>query len=102
MEEKKDIHKPTYSFLPSDIEGLDSLAELALDLRWSWDHSADEMWKEIEPDLWDITHSPWIILQTVSHDRLEKLMSDSIFREKINTLLQFKKEAENNPAWFLN
>jgi len=100
MEEKKDIHKPTYSFLPSDIEGLDSLAELALDLRWSWDHSADEMWKEIEPDLWDITHSPWIILQTVSHDRLEKLMSDSIFREKINTLLQFKKEAENNPAWF--
>jgi len=100
MEEKKDNHKPMYSFLPSDIEGLDSLAELALDLRWSWDHSADEMWKELDPVLWDITHSPWILLQTVSHDRLEKLMSDSLFRDKVKTLLQLKNQAETDPAWF--
>jgi len=100
MEEKKDKQKPMYSFLPSDIEGLDSLAELALDLRWSWDHSADEMWKELDPVLWDITHSPWILLQTVSHDRLEKLMTDSVFRNKVNTLLQFKNQAETDSAWF--
>jgi len=76
------------------------LAELALDLRWSWDHSADEMWKELDPALWDITHSPWILLQTVSHDRLEKLMSDSVFRDKVKTLLQFKNQAETDSAWF--
>jgi starch phosphorylase len=27
---------PAYGFLPTEIEGLDFLAEPALDLRWSW------------------------------------------------------------------
>ena len=30
--------KPIYSILPTDVEGFDSLAELALDMRWSWNH----------------------------------------------------------------
>jgi len=36
-----------------DIEGLDSLAELALDMRWSWNHCADEVWRKLDPALWD-------------------------------------------------
>ena len=54
-----------YAFLPSDVEGIDSLLELALDMRWSWNHSADEIWKKLDPRLWDLTHNPWVILQTV-------------------------------------
>jgi len=27
-----------HSYLPTDVEGIDSLAELALDMRWSWNH----------------------------------------------------------------
>ena len=39
--EKKTMSKQTnvghsiYNFLPTDVEGFDSLAELALDMRWS-------------------------------------------------------------------
>lgn len=29
---------PLYNLLPTEIEGFDSLAELALDMRWSWKH----------------------------------------------------------------
>ena len=32
-----------------------SLSDLALDLRWSWNHVADELWKQIDPGLWDLT-----------------------------------------------
>ena len=66
MKDKTDIIKPVYSFLPSDIEGVDSLAQLALDMRCSWNHSADEIWRQLEPDLWNSTHNPWVVLQTVS------------------------------------
>jgi starch phosphorylase len=34
---------PIYSLLPTDIAGFDSLAELALDMRWSWNHATDEV-----------------------------------------------------------
>lgn len=47
MSEKIDIHKPVYSFLPTDIDGFDSLAELALDLHWTWDHAEDEVWRQL-------------------------------------------------------
>jgi len=100
MIENKDILKPVYSFLPTDTEGFNSLAELALDLRWSWDHSADEVWRQLDPSLWDSTHSPWVVLQTISGEHLQNLMSDPVFREKVTVLLQYKEQAGKVPAWF--
>ena len=32
------VAHPMYNLLPTELEGFDSLAELALDLRWSWNH----------------------------------------------------------------
>ena len=40
-----------YSLLPMEVEGFDSLAELALDLRWSWNHAADDVWRQLDPAL---------------------------------------------------
>ncbi len=35
-----------------------ALRELALDLRWTWDHSTDELWTQLDPELWSLTHNP--------------------------------------------
>jgi len=83
-----------------DIEGLDSLAELALDMRWSWDHSADEMWRMLDPALWDLTRNPWVVLQTVSRDQFQSVMNNTAFRNKIDTLMKSKKDANIATAWF--
>jgi starch phosphorylase len=92
--------KPIYSFLQSEIEGFDSLAELALDLRWSWDHSADEIWRRLDPALWDLTQNPWVVLQTVSRDQLQSIMDDQLFRNKIEILTKSRTEANTSSAWF--
>ena len=75
-----------YGILPSDAEGMKMLTKLALDLRWSWNHAADELWRQLDPDLWEITHNPWVILQTISRDRLEKQLMDEGFKGKMNEL----------------
>jgi starch phosphorylase len=59
-----------YNVLPSDIEGFNSLAELALNLRWSWNHATDILWRQLDPDLWAMTGNPWLVLQTVSRDKI--------------------------------
>jgi starch phosphorylase len=94
------VSNPIWSLLPTDIEGLDSLAELALDLRWSWNHAADEVWRQLDPDLWDLTHSPWGVLQTVSRDQIERVLADPGMRERIDDLVQAKRQAGEAPAWF--
>src|SRR5512137_534515 len=98
--EKTEIRKPGYSFLPTDLDGVNSLTELALDLRWSWNHAADEVWQQLDPVLWDLTHNPWIVLQTVSRDQFQKVMSDPAFLKKVDDLLQSKDHAVKSTAWF--
>jgi starch phosphorylase len=51
------MRNPLLSFLPTDVEGADALAELALDMRWSWNHAADEVWQQLDPTLWTLTHN---------------------------------------------
>jgi len=35
MSQQTPVIKPIYSLLPTEVDGFDSLAELALDMRWS-------------------------------------------------------------------
>ena len=40
-------------------------------MRWSWNHAADEVWRQLDPVQWELTHNPWVVLQTVSRDQIE-------------------------------
>jgi starch phosphorylase len=100
MHKKARVSSPIYSLLPIQIEGFDALAELALNIRWSWNHATDEVWRRLDPELWDITHNPWVVLQTVSRDQIERLLADPVFRKDVDDLLQTKSQAVEAPAWF--
>jgi starch phosphorylase len=91
---------PIYNLLPAEIEGFHPLAELALDMRWSWNHATDEVWRQLDPELWEITHNPWVVLQTVSRDRIERVLADPVFRKNVDGLLQTRRQALEVPAWF--
>ena len=91
---------PLYSLLPSEIEGFNSLAELALDLRWSWNHGTDFVWKQLDPALWELTQNPWTVLQTVSREKLQRLLADPASRKEINALVKAEKYLAESPAWF--
>ena len=91
---------PVSSYLPKDVEGFDSLAELALDMRWSWNHATDQLWRQLEPTLWEMTQNPWVVLQTVSRDKLKRMLADPAFRKNIDDLLRAKRQTAEAPAWF--
>src|SRR5512135_759254 len=80
MSKQTPVGKPIYSLLPADVEGFGPLAELALDMHWYWNHSADEVWKQLDPALWEFTYNPWVVLQTVSRDHLRRVLADPAFR----------------------
>ena len=84
----------------AEVEGYDSLAELALNMRWSWNHATDEVWRRLEPELWEATHNPWVVLQTASRDQIERVMADPAFRKNIDGLLEIRRKAVETPAWF--
>jgi starch phosphorylase len=91
---------PGYYLLPPLPEGLEGLAELALDMRWSWNHAADSLWERIDPELWRITGNPWYLLQTVSPAKLKALDSDRDFRQSIKSFLTAHRKSKDRPSWF--
>ncbi len=100
MSKQIPVSKPIYSLLPTDVEGFDSLAELALDMRWSWNHATDKIWRQLDPALWDLTYNPWAVLQTVSRDQLQRVSADPAFRKSVDDLVQARHRVAKSSAWF--
>ena len=91
---------PIRLFLPTEPEGIEYLLELALDLRWSWDHSEDQLWAQLDPELWALTHNPWVVLQTVSRTKLQALTAEANFRRLAEALVRAQRRYLQMPAWF--
>jgi len=85
---------------PTSESLLPALRELALDLRWSWNHSTDELWGRLDPELWDLTQNPWVVLQTVSKHRIRDASADPAFCAKVDQMVRRKRDRENGSAWF--
>ncbi|MEN6426871.1 MAG: alpha-glucan family phosphorylase [Phycisphaerales bacterium] len=100
MSNKTRASSPIRSLLPTEIEGFDALAELALDMRWSWNHATDTVWRQLDPELWELTHNPWVVLQTASRDRIGHMLADPVFRKNVDGLVQARRQTVETPAWF--
>jgi glycogen phosphorylase len=100
MSKEKSAAKIFYGSPSIGVESFGSLEELALDVRSSWNHAADELWRNLDPALWKLTHNPWVVLQTVSRDRLEKTLEEPGFRKKVEEILGAKRRAEEVSGWF--
>ena len=94
------VGNPIYTQRAPEAGVAGPLAELALDLRCSWNHAADELWTRLEPELWELTHNPWVVLQTTSPAKLQSALADPEFRARLERVLQGKREVEDGSAWF--
>src|SRR6185503_11380949 len=84
----------------ADVDGFDTLVDLALNLRWSWSHGEEELWEPLDPELWELTHNPWLVLQTASRSKLKSLMADTNFRRKVDEAARIKQEQMQATSWF--
>ena len=94
------MSSPAYGNRPSDSATSDALTELALDLRWSYNHAADKIWERLDPELWGLTHNPWVVLQTVSRAKLQSVTSDPNFQSLVANAHRKKTADDESDGWF--
>jgi glycogen phosphorylase len=100
MSDQTDATRGPYKPMPHDVEGFRELAALALDLRGSSNHGSEELWRALDPILWDLTHNPWAVLRTASREHIEHLLADAQFRKRLDELDRTRRDALAKPAWF--
>ncbi len=81
-----------------NVDGMDALAELALNLHWSWNHASDEIWENLDSELWQTTQNPWLILRTVSKEKIKSLLAAPDVRQRIRERLLENHESAD--TWF--
>ncbi|MDN5836717.1 MAG: alpha-glucan family phosphorylase, partial [Nitrosospira sp.] len=55
---------------------------------------------QLDAALWGLTHNPWVVLQTVSREKLEDVFADPAFRKSVGDLVQAQRDATSAPGWF--
>ena len=89
-----------FSFRRDLPANLAALSELATDLRWTWNHAADDLWSKIDPNIWARTRNPWTILSNVSEARFAELAQDAEFVAELEHLVAAGRAALERPSWF--
>ncbi|MCD4698511.1 MAG: alpha-glucan family phosphorylase [Bacteroidales bacterium] len=72
---------------------LEALKELSMNLWWSWNYQAVELFASIDNELWDETgQNPVALLNNLSFEKLQALKSDMEFMEKLNYVYSIYKK----------
>jgi len=87
--------------LPADLIPLvEVIADLATDLRWTWSHAGDTVWKAMDSKLWEQSENPFVVLQNLSLKRLEELNQNTEFKQHLDRLTAARNDYRNCLGWF--
>ncbi|MCW2889129.1 MAG: glycogen phosphorylase [Streptosporangiaceae bacterium] len=82
-------------------ETLQPLEELVLNLRWSWHHETLELFRSVDPDLWEtVHHDPVRLLGEVSAARLAVLAADKRFLRRLDDAADDLRGYLTAPRWY--
>ena len=81
--------------LPAGLEGL---ADLALDLRWTVRQTTDKIWELLDAEAWEKTKNPYLILQNVSQARLQEAARDENLKKEISSWEERRSRLLEKPA----
>lgn len=83
--------QPTHilTVLPSIPPALARLRELAFNLRWSWDNNTIDLFRRLEPDLWEtVGHNPVAMLGALAQSVLDAAAADESFLAHLDHVYQ--------------
>lgn len=73
---------------------------IALDLQWSWHHGCDELWRQLDEEIWEATHNAWLVLNSASAERLQQLAEDPEFLAQYQQQLNRHEAFNQCPTWY--
>jgi len=90
-----------YHVIPRLPVRLQCLNKLSLNLRWSWHHPTIELFRTLDPDLWEETgHNPRLILGRIDQRRIDELCGDEAFLAQMDRASVNLDEYVAGAGWF--
>lgn len=86
-------------FLPPELE---SLRELAYNLRWTWEHEIIDLFQRLDHELWETSqHNPVLMLGTISQEKLNRAAGDAGFLTQLSRIYQkYQEYMSAKDTWY--
>ncbi|WP_157124596.1 alpha-glucan family phosphorylase, partial [Nocardia pseudovaccinii] len=82
-------------------ERLAALGELSTNLRWSWHWATQDLFAELDPELWrELGHDPVRMLGEVPAARLDELAADADYIGRVDAAAADLRDYLTRPGWF--
>nr|WP_198423824.1 alpha-glucan family phosphorylase [Microlunatus antarcticus] len=82
-------------------EVLKPLGDLARNLRWCWNTDTQDLFRSVDPDLWESSgHDPVKLLSDVSVERLDTLSSDKRFLKNLRVVQADLADYTSGDLWY--
>ncbi|WP_104105844.1 alpha-glucan family phosphorylase [Nocardioides sp. 616] len=82
-------------------EAISDLGVLAGNLRWSWHPPTQDVFRAVDPALWQqVDHDPVRLLSVVSRERLAELAADDAFRTSVAEARRSLEEYLSGERWY--
>lgn len=85
------------SALPAELQGL---KDLAYNLRWVWRAETQQLFRSINPTLWNESHDPLQVIRQTSVSRWAELQKDERFKNELEHESQELAAYMDADAWF--
>ena len=91
-----------FTVVPSLPAKLAALREIALNLYWSWNHEAIELFRRMDPQIWEETgHNPIELMGRMQQEQLDVLAQDDGFLDHLERVkLDLTEYMEEQKTWY--
>ena len=87
--------------VPTLPPNLEPLRELALNLWWTWDREALDLFRHLDAELWEKTyHNPVAMLGQIPQEQLDAASKNSMFLASLEVIHRKFTEYRKAPSWF--
>ncbi|MBX3112006.1 MAG: alpha-glucan family phosphorylase, partial [Fimbriimonadaceae bacterium] len=84
--------------LPPELAGL---KELAYNLRWTWHHESQQLFRDADTELWRATdQNPIEVINQLSGDRVDELLKDEVYLARLQLCVKDLREYMASETWF--
>jgi glycogen phosphorylase len=90
-----------FTVIPAVPTALESIREVATNLRWTWDRDTKQLFDRLDHQAWEASgHDPLQLLATIQPERWEQLAADPSIIEATQAAAARLRGAMNDPRWF--
>ena len=91
----------TFHVKPSFPKKIERLQEIAMNLHWTWDHDAIDLFRRLDQELWrKVDQNPIRMFSEIKQDRLEEVANDDAFLSHLNRVWEKLGTYKKDKAWY--